>query len=87
MADGKYRSKTDLGKAMGVSHTWVRKIMKLNDLCDLAKEVLIAIGDEVPRGLLSVEKIERLTEQPASRQKREIKILLAEKGIYPMKLQ
>ena len=87
MASGKYRSKTELGKAVGVSHTWVRKIIKLNRLCDVVREVLIAIGDEVPRGLLPVEKLEALTEHRPARQKTEIKILLAAHGIYPMRLR
>jgi hypothetical protein len=66
MSDGQFQSHSELGRAVGVSHTWIRKIIKLNSLCDDGKEALIALGDEVPRGLLPVEWLEQLTEKSQS---------------------
>jgi hypothetical protein len=74
---GQFHSISELGKAVGVSHTWVRKVLELNNLCENVKEAMITLGDEIPKGLLPVEWLAQLATKPQAKQCEEARNMLA----------
>jgi len=86
LEDGTYKSQGDIARQLGTTQPRVSQVLSLLNLAPTVVKTLTDLGPVLGRPFISRKKLLLIAELPAKEQKRYVKEMLAEKGIYPFKM-
>jgi hypothetical protein len=84
--DGTYKSQGDIARQLGTTQPHVSQVLSLLRLAPSVVKTLTDLGPVLGRPFISQKELRAMLTLPAREQRRRVKRMLAEKGIYPLKL-
>ena len=78
LESGEYSSRAELARSLGVSRVRVTQMLRLLDLAPDVVQMILNLGDPMPKRWVTERALRRLVDQPFSDQRNEIALMLPE---------